>query len=204
MIKDQAIAWNVKRVFIPVQQMAGWLEATNLITSLGAGTAVMQEVLAAAQLAGMAIGAAGDEIFDLWKIPWDLDRDQPIQMRIHFFHASTDADTPDWKISMKGISNQQALTAATATPDATLTFPAKAVSTTANSLEKTDWKSTSGTSKLAAADLFAMLAVECNGLGSAGANEITLMGIEIAFTVKATGDSQRRDMTDVTLPASLY
>lgn len=203
MIKDQAIAWNVKREFIPVAQMSGLLEATNLLTSLGAGVAVLQEVLAAVQLAGLAIGAAGDEIFHLWKLPWDLDRDNPIQARIHFAHGTTDADTPDWKVFIKGLAHHEAFTAANSSADATLTFPALAVSTTANSLEKTSWQSTLVTSKLAAADLFAMLAVECNGLGSAGANEITLLGLELAYTIKATGESQRRDMTDVALP-TLY
>ena len=203
MIKDQNIAWNIKREFIPVAAMSGLLEATNLLTSLGAGVAVMQEVLAAAQLAGLAIGAAGDEIFHLWKVPWDLDRDKPIQARIHFAHSATDADTPDWKVFIKGIAHHAAFTAANASPDATLTFPALAVSATANSLEKTSWQATSGTSKLAADDLFAMLAVECNGLGDAGANEITLLGLELAWTIKATGESQRRDMTDLSLP-TLY
>lgn len=203
MIKDQNIAWNVKRQYISVQEMTGWLESGGTQTSLGAGAAVFQEPLAAAQLAGMAIGAAGDEIFHLWKVPWDLDRDKPIQMRIHFTHAATDADTPDWLISMKGLSNQQALSAATSSADATLTFAAAAVSTTANSMEKTAWQSTTAVSKLAAADLFAMLAIECNGLGSASGDEITLLGIEIAYTIKATGESQKRDLTDVTLP-TLY
>jgi hypothetical protein len=49
------------------------------------------------------------------------------------------------------------------------------------------------------------MAVECNGLGSAGANEITLWGIELAYTVKATGDSQMRDTTLTSLEGrSLY
>ena len=203
MIKDQNIAWNVKREYITVQEMTGWLEATNLLTSLGAGVAVMGEVLAAAQLAGMVVGAAGDEIFHLWKIPWDLDRDQPIHARIHFAHATTDADDPDWKIFLKGLSHHQAFTAANSSADATLTFPALAVAELANSYEKTSWQMTSGTSKLAADDIFAMIATECNGLGSAGAGEINLLGIEIAYTIKATGESQKRDLTDLALP-TLY
>ena len=200
MIKDHNIAWNVKREFITVQEMTGWLEATNLMTSLGTGAALLQEPVAAAQLAGMAIGAAGDEIFHLWKIPSDLDRDKPIQMRIWFSHASTDTDNPDWLISMKGLADGDALSAATSSADATFTFPALAVAAVANALEKTAWKATSATSKLSATDIFAMLAIECNGLGSASADEITLLGIEIAYTIKATGDSQKRDLTDVTLP----
>jgi hypothetical protein len=204
MIKDQGIAWNVKRDFIPAILHAGFLESAGTLTSLGAGAAVFQEILAAAQLAGVAIGAAGDEIFHLWKLPWDMDRDMPLAARIWFFHATTDTDNPDWVVSLKGLGNQQALTVATTSADGTLTFPALAVAATANALEKTSWQKTSG-GIFAATDIFANIAVECNGLGSAGANEITYMGLELAYTIKATGESQMRDKTDVSLDGrSLY
>lgn len=201
MIKDQAIAWNVRREFIPVHLMAGL--SVDRLAALAAGAAVFQEPVAAAELSGLAIAAAGDTIHHLWKLPWDMDRDMPIAARILFNHATTDADTPDWLVSLKGLG-LQALTAATATADATLTFPAKAVAAVADALEKTNWIKSSG-GVFAASDLFCNMAIECNGLGSAGANEITLWGIEMAYTVKATGDSQTRDKTDVSLVGrSLY
>ena len=196
MIKDQAIAWNVKRVFRSVQDMAGW-DATQA-AGLGAGLPVYQEPVAAAQLAGLAVAAAGDAIHDLWKLPFDMDRDMPLAARIWFNHATTDTDNPDWLITLKGLALQEALTASTATPDASLTYPALAVAAVADALEKTSWQKTS-TGIFAATDVFANIAVECNGLGSAGANEITLWGVEYAYTVKATGDSQQRDKTDVSL-----
>jgi hypothetical protein len=196
MIKDQAIAWNVKRVFRAVQDMAGW-DATQA-AALGAGAAIYQEPVAAAQLAGLQVGAAGDAIHDLLKIPYDLDRDMPLAARIWFNHSTTDTDNPDWLVTLKGLGLQEALTASTATPDASLTFPALAVAATADALEKTSWQKTSG-GIFAATDVFLNMAVECNGLGSAGANEITLWGIELAYTIKATGDSQQRDKTDVSL-----
>ena len=195
MIKDKNVAWKVKRQFISVYEMLG--RAADMVTVLGAGAPVFQEPLAAAQLAGLAIAAAGDEIFHLWKIPWDLDRSQPIQMRIHFIHSSTDEDSPDWLISLKGIANQAAITAANSSADETLTFPALAVSTTDDSLEKTSWQSTGPNAAIAAADLFVQMCTECNGAGSAGANEITLLGVEVAYSVKAT--SAKRETTDLAL-----
>lgn len=197
MIKDKNIAWKVKREFISVYDMLG--RAADMVAILGPGAAVFQEPLAAAEIAGLAIAAAGDEIHHLWKIPWDLDRDQPVQIRIWFIHSATDADDPDWIISLKGIANQAAITAATATADETLTFPALAVSTTDDSLEKTSWQSTGANAAIAAADHFIQMAIEANGLGSASANEITLMGIEIAYAIKAT--DQKRELTDVALGA---
>lgn len=197
MIKDKAIAWNVKRQWIGAEAFSG--RSVDRLSMLGAGAAVFQEVVAAAELAGLAIGAAGDEAYHLWKLPWDLDRDMPIQARIHFAHAATDADTPDWVIEMKGLAEGEAPSDAGDSPDETLTFAAAAVSTTANALETTVWEET-GASPFDDDDLFAQIMVECNGLGSASADEITFLGIELAYTIKATGESEKRDLTDVDLP----
>ena len=201
MIKDKNISWNVKREFISVHQMTG--RDADMATVLGAGAAVFQEIGSTSQLAGLAIGAAGDEIFHSWKIPWDLDRDLPIQARLLFVHETTDADTPDWLVSMKGRAEAEAINVATSGPDATFTFPAKAVTETGYSLEATAWKSSGSDSGLSATDLLAMIAIECNGLGDAGADEITLLGIELAYTIKATTDTPHRDTTAVAL-SDLY
>lgn len=203
MIKDKNIEWNVKRKFIAVQEMSGF-DATQ-IASLGAGAAIYQEILAAAQIAGLQINQAGDEIFHNWKLPWDLDREKPIAARIYFAHASVGStDNPDWLVKLKGWKADEALSAATATPDETLTFPALAVSAANPSLELTAWQKT-GVNPFDADDLFALMAIECNGLGSASADEISLLGIELAYTVKATGDSTKRDDTALTLDnVSLY
>ena len=197
MIKDKAIAWNVKRKWIGAEAFSG--RSVDRLSMLGGGAAVFQEAQADSELAGLAIGAAGDEAYHLWKLPWDLDRDQPIQARIHFAHATTDTDNPDWVIEMKGLAAGEALSDAGATPDETLTFAAKAVAAVANALEHTIWEE-SGASPFDDDDLFAQIMVECNGLGSAGANEITFLGIELAWTIKATGESEKRDLTNVSLP----
>ena len=198
MIKDRNIAWNLKREFLSFAQFAGI--SVDRTASLGAGAAVFQEVVAAAEISGLAINQAGDEIYHLWKLPWDLDRDQPVQARIWFTHSSTDTDNPDWVIEMKGLGVGEAPSDAGDTPDETLTFPALAVAATADALEKTSWQST-GDAPFDADDIFAQIMVECNGLGSATGDEITALGVELAYTIKATG--AKREATDVTL-GTLY
>ena len=195
MIKDKNIEWNVRREFIPAAHMLGL--SVDRVSSLGAGAAVFQEVVAAAELSGLAINQAGDEIYHLWKLPWDMDRGMPIQARIWFIHASTDADTPDWVIEGKGLAAGEAMSDGGDTPDFTLTFPAKAVAAVANALEKTSWQVAAA--NLGLTDIFAQLMIECNGLGSASADEISLLGIEIAYTIAACGESSKRDDTDLTL-----
>lgn len=197
MIKDRNIEWNVKRVFIPPHMMSGF--AADQVTGLGAGAPIYQEILAAAQISGLAIGAAGDEIFTHWKLPWDLDRNLPMAARIYFTHASTGAtDNPDWKMFLKGWKADEALSAANSSADETLTFPALAVSAANPSLELTAWQKT-GANPFDADDLFALICTECNGLGSASADEITLLGIELAYTIKSCGESNKRDDTILTL-----
>lgn len=193
MIKDKNIADKLGRKFIPVQAMAGW-DATQA-ASLGAGAAIYQEPVAAAELAGMQIGAAGDEIYHLMKIPYDLDRDFPALIRIIFSHSTTTADTPDWLINVKGLAIGEAPSDAGATPDEALTYAAKAVSTVANAMEKTLFKAIPA-ADIPAADVFWQLGIECNGLGGASANEITLWGIELVYTKKRTRDDNRRETTE--------
>lgn len=193
-IRDRNIAWKTHREFIPVHQMSGFLEAADLITSLGAGTPVLAEPVAAAQLAGMAINAAGNEIFHFWPIPRNMDRAFPLRVRIHFIHTSTDADTPAWKTFYKAIARQEALTAANSTPDEQLDHDAHTVSTTANSFEVTNWKKSVSNTKLTANDIAILFCFECDNLGSASANEINLLGVEIEYVMQAT--AEQREFTD--------
>lgn len=197
MIKDKNISWNVKREFIAAHLMSGL--SVDRTASLANGAPVFQEIAAAAEISGLAINQAGDEINHNWKLPWDLDREKPIAARIYFAHGSTGAtDNPDWLVSMKGWKADEALSDPASSADETLTFPALAVSAANPSLELTAWQKT-GLSPFDADDLFALLCIECNGLGSATGDEISLLGIELAYTVKACGDSPKRDDTTLTL-----
>jgi len=191
MIQDRNIAWERKRVFLPAFNMLGVLADA----AQGAGAPAFGADLAASELVGLLEAAAGDSIFTMWPIPWDLDRTQPIRLRLWFTHGSTDADNPDWLVSLKAITKQAAITSAASTPDQAVAFAAKAVSTTANSLEILDWEVTTSNAFLTALDRALLIAIECNGLGSATVDEIIFYGLEIEYTVKATGDNNRRETT---------
>lgn len=195
MINDDVIAWNKKRVFRPAFSMLGLYENSGVLTSLGAGGAVLQEALAAAELAGVAIGADGDELYDFWPIPWDCETREPLRFRIWFTHSTTDADTPDWVISYKALGKQDAISDAKSSADEDLAFAATAVVATLSGLEILDWKLSTSDLKIVSTDRALQIAVECNGMGGAGANEITLLGYEIEYVVGATKDSKQRDFT---------
>jgi len=195
MINDSEIAWNKKRVFRPAVSMLGMYENSGVLTSLGAGSAVLQEAQSDSELAGVAINAAGNEVYDFWPIPWDCEIREPMRFRIWFSHSTTTADTPDWIMSVKGIGKQVALSDAASSADETLTFAAASVSTTANAIEILDWELSTSDLTIVSTDKALLIAVECNGLGSAGANEITLLGYEIEYVVGATQDSKQRDFT---------
>ena len=186
MINDKAIAWNRKRVFFPaICNNSMWVGSP--LAGQGAGNPVFAALgVAGSELTGIAMGAAGDEMYEFWPLPWDIDWDQPLWGRIWFVHDSTDVDTPDWLVEMKFIEKQIAVSDAGATPDGAMTFPAKAVSATSGALEVLDWQSLDLSGKISEDDVALQIMIECNGLGSAGASEIKYLGFELAHTIAST------------------
>jgi hypothetical protein len=183
-IRDNKISWKLKREWIPVHMMSGFLESAGVQTSLGAGGTVFKEALAAAQISGIQMTTA-DEIFHYWPLPWDLDKDSPLWFRLHFAHDAADLDTPVFKVFVKGIGEAALLTAANATPDETLSI-SHAVAANAGGLEITDWAKSASQGYISSTDRALLLAVELDALGGAGADEITLLGMEICWKVQAT------------------
>jgi hypothetical protein len=190
MIKDRNIASRLKREWIPVQSMQGYDAART--AALANGAAVFQAAVAAAEVSGLAIAALGDEVAHFMPIPWDLDRDYPMRFRIYFCHSTTDTDDPDWLMTLTYLGKQDLLPAADAAADDTLTFPALAVSATADALEVLPFQACDP-ANIAATDFAMMILTECNGLGSAGANEITLMGIELEYVRGGQSEGTRID-----------
>ena len=192
MINDKDIAWNRKRVFLPAYTMLGMLaDASEAAGVPTLGT----DPVAVSELVGLQIASAGDEIYTFWPLPWDFDRFQPIRFRLWFTHASTDEDTPDWIVSYKAIAKQAALSDAKSSSDEDVAFAAAAVSATQYSLEILNWEESGSDLYIESTDKALLIAVECNGLGSASANEITFYGLEIEYTVGACKDSLVRDIT---------
>jgi hypothetical protein len=170
--------------------------SVDRLASLGAGAAVFQEPVAGAQLSGLAIGAEADEIFDLWPIPSDLDPKHPLRFRYWFSHGSTDADVIQFKTFYKFIGKLVVLSAANSSPEETLAHADHTVSTTADVLEITDWIESVSDTKIATTDFAMLLACEVDDYGSASANELTIFGIEIEYTIKATDNDNQRKVTE--------
>ena len=191
-LQDDNVAWNRKRKFIAAADMLGLLETGGVITSLGAGGAVFGEISGAFELAGLLIGATGDELYHVRPIWWDMDTTQPMRFRVWFVHTTTDADAPVFKVFYKFFGKQAAMSDAASSPDETLTFGAHTVSTTDNSIEITDWKESVSETKIAVTDFGILLALECDSLGGAGADEMMLLGLEVQYTVRAMSNVNRQ------------
>lgn len=192
-VRDKNMAGRLKREWIPVQSMQGYDAART--AALANGVPVFQAAVAAAEISGLAMAAAGDEVAHFMPLPWDLDRDFPMRFRIWFCHASTDTDDPDWLITITFLGKGILIPAADASADDTLTFPATAVAAVADALEVTGFQSCDE-SNIAATDFAMMILTECNGLGSASANEIELLGIEIEYTRGGRSEGGRLNTDD--------
>jgi hypothetical protein len=192
-VRDKNMAGRLKRIWIPVQSMAG-IDVARTAT-LANGVPVFQAAVAAAEISGLAMASAGDEVAHFMPIPWDLDRDFPMRFRIWFAHSTTDTDNPDWLITVTYSGKQILIPAPDAAADDTLTFPALAVSATADAIEVLPFQACDE-SKIAATDFAMSILVEANGLGSAGANEITLLGIEIEYTRGGRSEGGRLNTDD--------
>jgi len=193
-LNDDNLGWNRKRKFIPMRTALGVLDdaTSGVPASLGAGTPLFAEALAAAELAGISIAADGDEVYHFLPIPWDMDLTQPMRFRVWFVHNSTDADEPIFTVDYKGIGKQAAISDAKVSADETVTFAAHVCSTTNNSLEVTAWAESNShkAGRIATTDFGILLALTCTTM-SASADEIVPFGLEIQYTVKAMSNPQR-------------
>ena len=192
MIKDYNIAWNRKRKFLPCYTMLGMINDTS---EANGGPVLAANPMATSELVGLSIAQAGDEVYTFWPLPWDLDRSEPLRFRIWFTHSTADADTPDWVVSYQAIADSVAITDGKAGADENVAFAATAVTATAHALEILDWEESISDTLIETTDHALLIALECNGLGSAGADEINVLGLEIEYTVGACLDSSHQDKT---------
>lgn len=199
MIKDRNIAWKTKRVFLAAADMLGI--SVDRTASLGAGAAVFQEFLAAAELSGLAMAADADEIYTFLPLPWDFDRDLPLRFRVWFVSSTTDADDVDWIVDYKALGKQAAISDARSTPDEQLVFPSHTCSTTDDSLEITDWVKSASETIITGTDFALLIALECDAIGGS-ANEMTLLGIEVEYTLGGANQAHRITTEDAPLSST--
>lgn len=190
MIKDTAIAWKTKVDFIDLRNTFGMIAGASQGTG---GAVVAAHSVAASELTDVQAGADGDEIYHLYRLPWDFDRGQDFRWRVIYSHSSTDADTPTFTFDYMGRAEGEAIADITSHEATTWSG---AVSTTANALGLTDWVSTNSASYLASTDYCMLCRLTTTYLGGASANEIEMFGIEIEYTVNATSTDGRRHTTE--------
>lgn len=208
-IRDLDIAWKKKSEFFKVNTFMSMSNialdgaAANAYVSSGSaatdGAPIQGDAGATATtIIGVDMGAAGDEVADFFMIPWDMDKEYAPEYRVVFVHQATDADTPIWKVHLLPRQKQEALAPPidnASTYGETITFGAHTCSTTADTIEVTDWN-TADASTITDDDIMLGLSLECDDLGSASADEINLLGLEMRYTVKATSEENVRETTD--------
>lgn len=158
-----------------------------------AGAPFAQEIGATStDVYGMQIAAAGDLCSTFWLFPDDLDTSDPqLEFRIAFVHEATGADTPIWKVHHLDRAKQEAFAEPVAGATEAVTFAAHTCSTTADTLEVTDWKAAA--TNPASTDVGMVLAVEADDLGSASANEISFVALQIRYKADLLDDQGPAD-----------
>lgn len=190
MIKDKNIAWKTKRIDRDFRSMYGNLNGTFQ----GAGGAVnAAHSVGASEQTIVQAGADGDEFYDMFTIPWDMDVDEPLRWRVLFSHATTDVDTPTFTFGYMGRAAGEAIADVTSHKDTTFSG---AVAATADAIEVTDWTSTSSETYVDADDVLLLTKLVTTYLGGAGANEIELISLQLEYTIKSTATDGIRHTTE--------
>lgn len=189
MIRDKNISWKVKTEFHSVLTMTGQLNGTFL----GTGGAVLAEssVSASEQVVAL-VGAAGDEYYDRFVVPFDYDYSEPLRYRIWYIHTTTDLDTPTWTFSYMGRAEGEAIADITSHND---TIYSGVVSATANAIGITDWVDTGSEAYIPTTDKLILTRLTATDLGGAGGDEFELLGVEYAYTIAATSTDNARKTT---------
>ncbi len=199
MTTDRIYDWKAGRLFLYAQYAHDILGTAGADTGSNAGGPVVAEQAGNGSMSIVQVAAAADEIQFWGPIPYDMARDQKVLGRIWFVHRSTDADTPIFDVKTKFHAKQATVVDFDTSEDVTTTFAAHTCSTTAESLEVTAWTDLSWDSYLTATDVLFGLILIATNLGSASANEIELIGFEIAYEVEAMHSQGRRQTSNQVL-----
>jgi len=196
--QDSGLSLKYAEVHIPARHFTG-IAADG--TSLGVGGQIA-ELAAASELEGISM-ATGDDIYTALSLrAYDFDLEQDLQARLLFESTSTDADTGvSWSLAAKGIDVGQVIGDAKVTPDGSVTFADKTMTSTASVLTATEWASLSVAGELGAldannedfiADALVALAVTLTSSGTASADELKLVAVELRGHRKITSLSGRQ------------
>lgn len=191
--QDRHFGWRLKREWFSVKDLLGIDNNGTDDKSLGQGTPTVEP---ATTIETVCIPmSAADEVHHLIPIPWDLDRTQPMRVRVHFLHTSTDGDDPEFKFGYKFFARQEAIKEIQANADKTVTLNAHACSTTDNSYEVTEWANLGTEDYISDDDIAMGMVLELDDQGGAGADEIELFGFELEYTINAYGPYREKTST---------
>lgn len=193
-IPNRSVAWKHGRLWLPIRSWAGFDNSGSADITLSQGTPTL-EPLTTIEIAGLPMTTA-DEIHTVIPVPWDMDRTKKVFGRIYFFHYSTDADTPGFKLGTLFFARQAAAAEIKGGVDVDTAFASHTCSTTNMSLEVTKWTDLSWDSYITDTDMLVGLALELDALGSASADECKVIGVELLYTLQLVNDGGRRDISD--------
>ena len=194
-IRDRAVGWKMGRLWIPIRVFQGLDNDGTATLTLSNGTPTL-EPITTSEIVGLPMTTA-DEIAHVLPIPWNLDRDKQVLGRLMFQHAAADADAPIFKVTAKFFGKQDAMTEFIAGADVSVTFGAHTCSTTNPSLEVTDWTDLRWDDYIDDSDVLTGISVELDDLGGASADEIRLLGMELAYEIKATDIIRRKTVAEL-------
>ena len=190
---DRIVKWKAPRHFWNAARADDILGTAGADTGQNAGGPVVAVAGDGSGLAVVQIGAQNDEVSFFRPIPHWWDRSSKVLARVWFFHSSTGSDNPVFTVKTKFHAKQAAVADFDTADDASVVFTAHAVSTTAGSLEVTDWYDLEWDQHIVDTDIAVGLILACTDLGSASANEIELYGIQ--FMLEAEYMTTRRETT---------
>ncbi len=191
-IQDRTMGWKYKRLWIPIREFAGFDNNGTADITLSAGTPTLEPASGTLEVANLPMTTA-DEVHTVIPIPWDLNRNAKVLGRVWFIHASTDAgDVPSFIVA--GLFFAEAAETVEAQGGAewtgTLTHPG--TSATDNSLEITNWTDLNWDDYITVTDIMVAITLELNALGTATADECEILGLELAYEIKATQPHRAR------------
>jgi hypothetical protein len=192
-------AWDYAMLSVSYRDMELLpIGATNSpLTGLGAGPAVAAEVVAAAEVAGVAMDTADELYFvvskaRLLEAGFDLEEDIHARVECAFTDSSAVANV-DWTLHAKGVAAGAALTDAKSSADGVCTFPAIG-SDAVGRVEATPWQ------PLVAAgvfkdDLLVLFAVTLADKGTATADLTWLLGVTLRGQRRLTAEDGVKKLT---------
>lgn len=164
--------------------------AGGALVSAGAGLPALIAI-GTTGLTGLLMRAAGDDIRHAMPIPADLDRYNPVRMRVWWSSeaAAVGARTIDWKVLYKALTSETSALAAGDTALSTAIARDTPVGT-AKVVQKTAWGVLNRNTITTAQDMLSLI-VEMDAFNAAFVENKYLLGLELEYSPKGVSGATR-------------